>query len=157
MCMLGLCNPMVVILCSLTPCNLGVKGYFSWLLVCMVAVSLMEVKFLGTLVQNPMYTITDQLHYYSSCGLVIVYAWCWKFELLWRCEDSKILLLLLKMDYQAPPLLLHITWSLVVVFMCFNHIFGRLVQVRICWMVGSFRPCLCFKFNLLRKSLLLGY
>ena len=34
---------------------------------------------------------------------------------------------------------------------------GRLVQVIICWKVGSVRPCLCFKFDLLRCSLLLGY
>ena len=54
-------------------------------------------------------------------------------------------------------MLVHMTWSLVF-SSCVSFVFvGRLVQVRICWKVGSLRPCLCFKFDLLRKSLLLGY
>ena len=43
-----------------------VPCWWHWGLI--IVVSLMEVKFLGTLVQNPMYTITDQLHSYSSWG-----------------------------------------------------------------------------------------
>ena len=38
-----------------------------------------------------------------------------------------------------------------------SYLMGRWGQVRTCWKFGSLRPWLCFKFDLLRKSLLLGY